>query len=173
MSVLDIRQVPDPVLRQQASPVDKFDADLSRLVDNMIETMHAAPGIGLAAPQVGVSRRVAVVDVTVGEEPEALLVLINPVIEEQQGKDSDVEGCLSIPEITDKVERSTWIRVRGVDPQGQEFEIEAEGLTARAIQHEVDHLDGILFVDRLRGLRRERAKRRMRSLIAEMESQAS
>ncbi len=170
MTVLDIRLVPDPVLQQEATGVETFDTELETLVEDMIETMHAAPGIGLAAPQIGVSKRVAVVDITVGEDPEALLVLVNPVIEHSEGNEADVEGCLSIPEITDKVDRATAIRVRSQDRTGATFEVEAEGLAARAIQHEIDHLDGILFIDRLRGLRRERVRRKLKRLLESTES---
>ena len=167
MALRDIVLVPDPILRQQAAPVDSFDEELRTLVRDMIETMHAAPGIGLAGPQVNVSSRVAVVDVTAGEDPDAVLVLVNPVIDETSGSESDEEGCLSIPGLTDKVERATSIRLRAQDVDGREFELEAQDLTARAIQHEIDHLDGILFIDRLRGLRRERARRRLKRLLQE------
>lgn len=167
MAVREILLIPDPVLRQEAAPVEAFDHDLRSLVEDMIETMHAAPGIGLAGPQVGVSSRVAVVDATAGEEPDSVLVLVNPVIEEVSGSEVDVEGCLSIPEITDKVERATQIEVSAQDVEGNRFGLTAEGLTARAIQHEIDHLDGILFIDRLRGLRRERAQRRVKRMLQE------
>ncbi len=170
MATLKIRLIPDPVLRQEAAPVEQFDAKLQQLTADMIETMHAAPGVGLAAPQIGVSARVAVVDVSVGEDPEALLVLINPEILERSGIESDVEGCLSIPEITEKVNRSTWLRVKAQDLDGAGFEFEAEDFTARAIQHEIDHLDGILFIDRLRGLRRERVRRQVKKLLASTET---
>lgn len=167
MALREIIVVPDPILRREAEPVETFDDDLRTLVTDMIETMHTAPGVGLAGPQVGVSSRVAVVDVTAGEDPEAVLVLVNPVIEEATGSEVDVEGCLSIPEITDKVERATWIRISARDAHGEPFELSADDLTARAIQHEIDHLDGILFIDRLRGLRRERAQRRVRRMLQE------
>lgn len=167
MSVRPIRVYPDPVLRVRCPEVTEFDDELGKLVRDMVETMHAAPGIGLAAPQIGVERRVAVVDLSVGEDPEALLVLVNPEILDGEGSESDVEGCLSIPDYTDKVTRPERIRVRARDVQGQPFELAADGLLARAIQHEQDHLDGILFIDHLRGLRRERAKRKLRHLQME------
>lgn len=167
MAVREILVIPDPVLRRAAAPVETFDDDLRSLVEDLVETMHAAPGIGLAGPQVGVSSRVAVVDVTAGEEPDSVLVFVNPVIEGASGSEVDVEGCLSIPEITDKVERATEIEVSAQDIEGNRFELTAEGLTARAIQHEIDHLDGILFVDRLHGLRRERAQRRIKRMLQE------
>ena len=172
MSVLPIRLYPDPVLRVRCRPVATFDEELARLVANMVETMHAAPGIGLAANQVGVETRVAVVDLSVGEREEDLLVLINPEVLAEEGEDEDVEGCLSIPDFTEKVARPIAVRVRAADASGGRFELEAEGLLARAICHEVDHLDGRLFTDRLRGLRRERARRALRRLMRDLEQEA-
>jgi len=169
MAIRPIRIYPDPVLRVQGRAVTEFDESLRKLVADMVETMHAAPGIGLAAPQVGVELRVAVVDLSVGEDPEQLHVLINPEIVQRQGQETDVEGCLSLPGITDKVERPTHVRIRAVDAEGQPFEMEADDWLARAVCHELDHLDGILFVDHLRGLRRERAKRQLKKLAAEQE----
>jgi peptide deformylase len=142
---------------------------LARLAANMIQTMIAAPGIGLAAPQVGQEVRMAVVDLSVGEDPEQLHVLVNPEIVRREGQETDVEGCLSLPGISDKVDRPMAITVRGVDLAGRPFELAADGWLARAICHEVDHLDGILFTDHLRGLRRERARRQLRKLAAERE----
>jgi peptide deformylase len=164
VAILPIRLYPDEILRQECRPVTDFDDELRRLAADMVETMYAAPGVGLAAPQVGIDLRLAVVDVTVGEEDEALITLVNPRIVESEGRESDVEGCLSIPELTDKVVRPTWIRVEADDTDGEAIEIEAEGFVARAIYHEIDHLDGVLFVDRLNGLRRERARRHLRRL---------
>jgi len=167
MSILAIRLYPDPILRQPTRPVAEFDADLARLVANMIETMHAAPGIGLAAPQVGDSRRVAVVDLSVGKEPKGLHVLVNPRIVESEGLGTEVEGCLSLPGISDKVDRPERIKVEALDREGAPFELAAEGWLARAVCHEIDHLDGVLFIDRLRGLRRERARRQLKRLVTE------
>lgn len=164
MSLRTIRLFPDPVLREVAEPIDTFDEALADLVQDLVETMHAAPGIGLAAPQVGVSSRLAVVDLSVGEDAEQLLVLANPQVELGSELETDTEGCLSIPEFTDKVTRPSSLRLRAQDAAGEAYELEADGLLARAIQHEVDHLDGVLFVDYLRGLRRERAKRHLRRL---------
>ncbi len=172
MAILPIRIYPDPVLRVRCPEVEEFDRDLEALARDMKETMYAAPGVGLAAPQVGVERRIAVVDVTVGEDPEALHVLVNPEILERQGRETDEEGCLSIPGIADKVTRPAAIRVRAQDLSGETLEIEADGLFARVICHEIDHLDGVLFVDRLVGLRRERAKRQLRRLGLEQEVSA-
>lgn len=169
MAVLPIRIYPDPVLRVDCPPVERFDDELRRLASDMVETMHAAPGVGLAAPQIGVELRVAVVDLSVGEDPEALLVLVNPELVEEEGRESEVEGCLSIPELTEKVERPFRVIVRAQDLEGEPFEVEADDWLARAILHEMDHLDGVLFVDHLRGLRKERAKRQLRKLVESRE----
>ena len=169
MAIRAIRIYPDPVLRVQCRAVTDFDDSLRKLVDDMIETMHAAPGIGLAAPQIGVELRVAVVDLSVGDESDGLHVFINPEIVQRRGQETDVEGCLSLPGITDKVERPTYVRIKAFDLEGNPFEIEAEDWLARAICHELDHLDGVLFVDHLRGLRRERARRQLKKLAAEQE----
>ncbi len=169
MAILPIRVYPDPVLRVKTRPVSEFGAALARLAANMIETMVAAPGIGLAAPQVGQEVRMAVVDLSVGEDPAQLHVLVNPEIVWRDGLETDVEGCLSLPGISDKVDRPTAIRARAVDLRGQPFELLAEDWLARAVCHEIDHLDGILFTDHLRGLRRERARRQLRKLAAERE----
>jgi peptide deformylase len=173
MTVRTIRLYPDPVLREVAQPIREFDAALRELVEDMIETMHQAPGIGLAAPQIGVGLRVAVVDLSVGEDPEELLVLVNPEIDTADASAIDTEGCLSIPDFTDKVLRPEALKLRARDAVGNEYELEAAGLLARAIQHEIDHLDGVLFVDYLRGLRRERAKRFLKRLSKESASAAS
>lgn len=167
MPIRAIRQYPDPVLRVQCAPVRDFGPDLRRLVEDMIETMHDAPGVGLAAPQIGVEFRVAVVDATAGVDPEAVRVLVNPEILDSTGTDTDTEGCLSIPDFTEQVTRPAAVRVAALDLDGNRREIVAEELEARAIQHELDHLDGVLFVDRLRGLRRQRAKSFLRRLRAD------
>lgn len=164
MALLPIRLVPDPVLRVRCPEVEAFGDDLRRLVDDMVETMYAAPGVGLAAPQVGVEARVAVVDTTVGKEKDALRVLVNPRIVEEEGEEVDFEGCLSIPDISEKVARPTRIRVEAKTPAGEPFVLAAEDFEARAICHEIDHLDGVLFVDYLRGLRRDKVKRQMKKL---------
>lgn len=164
MTVLPVRLYPDPVLRTRCSEVEVFDAALQRLAADMVETMHAAPGIGLAAPQVGVGQRLAAVDLSVGEDPDQLLLLVNPELSDPSGSSVEEEGCLSIPGLSDKVARPQKVRVRARDLEGEPFEMEAEGWLARAICHEVDHLDGVLFVDHLRGLRRERARRALRKL---------
>ncbi len=166
MSVLPIRQYPDPMLRETCTAVDEFGPELERLVEDMVDTMHEAPGVGLAAPQVGIKLRVAVVDATAGVDPDAVRVLVNPEILDSDGVATDTEGCLSIPDFTEQVTRPARVRVAARDVDGARLEIEAEDLEARAIQHELDHLDGVLFVDRLRGLRRHRARSFLRKLGA-------
>ncbi len=162
MSILPIRVYPDPVLRVKCPRVETFDRDLRRLAADMIETMHTAPGVGLAAPQVGVEQRLAVVDVSVGKERSALKVLVNPELVEERGRDVDVEGCLSIPGINEKVPRPVSVKVRAQDLEGEPIEIEAEDFEARAVCHEIDHLNGVLFIDHLRGLRRDRIRRQLK-----------
>jgi peptide deformylase len=127
----------------------------------MVETCHAAPGVGLAAPQIGVNKRVAVIDLTVGADPKAVVVLLNPVVLEGSGEQKEEEGCLSVPDLSEKVVRPAHVRVRAQDLSGATREIEGTGLLARALCHETDHLNGMLFVDRLRGLKRELAWRRI------------
>lgn len=166
MAILPIRQYPDPVLREVCEAIDEVDDELRELVADMVETMHDAPGIGLAAPQVGITRRLAVIDLGGGEEESEVFVLLNPEIVESQGRATDTEGCLSIQDLTEKVTRPEFVTLRAQNLDGDTYELEADGLLARAIQHELDHLDGVLFVDRLRGLRRERAKRRLKKLAA-------
>jgi peptide deformylase len=169
MAVLPIRIYPDPVLRVSCREITNVDARIRKLAADMVETMHAAPGIGLAAPQVGVEERLAVVDLSVGEDPKQILILINPEVVHREGLETEVEGCLSLPGMTDKVDRPTAVRVKALDLSGKTIEIQAEGWLARALCHELDHLDGILFVDHLRGLRRERAKRQLKKLATERE----
>lgn len=164
MAVLPIRVYPDPVLRVRCAEVESFDAELERLAQDMIATMHAAPGVGLAAPQVGIEQCLAVVDVSVGEDASALKVLVNPRIAEKTGSEIDSEGCLSIPGITEKVARPRTVRVVAQDLEGATFELTAEDFEARAVCHEIDHLNGVLFVDHLRGLRRDRVRRQLKKL---------
>ncbi len=164
MAVLPIRLYPDPVLRVRCPEVVEFDSELAKLVDNMIETMHVAPGIGLAAPQIGVEKRLAVVDLSAGDDPEQLWVLVNPHIGETSGSWVEDEGCLSIPDFTEKVPRPHEIEVTAQSVTGEPLQVSATGWLARAICHEVDHLEGVLFVDHLSGLRRERARRALKRL---------
>lgn len=171
MALRTIVCYPDPVLRVRCPEVTSFDDELRRLVEDMVDTMHAAPGVGLAAPQVGVEARVAVVDTSVGKDPMALHVLVNPKIAAESGSDYDFEGCLSIPGVSEKVTRPFSVRVKAQDLEGAEIELSAEGFEARALCHEVDHLNGVLFIDHVRGLRRDRVRRQLKRLG--LEAQAS
>ena len=164
MALLTIRVHPDPVLRAKCTTVETFDADLKKLAEDMIQTMNAAPGVGLAACQVGRDIRLAIVDPSGGEDPSALHVLVNPEVIEDRGRVIDDEGCLSIPGITEKVARPTYVKIEAQDLEGKPFVLEGEELMARVICHEVDHLNGVLFIDRLTGLRKERVKRKMKRL---------
>lgn len=159
MAILKILHYPDPRLRQVARPVDPVDDTVRRLVDDMAETMYQAPGIGLAATQVESARRVVVIDIS--EQRNALRVFINPEIIERDGLQVMEEGCLSVPGIYDEVERAQHIRVRALDRDGQPFELEAEGLLAVCIQHEIDHLDGKVFVDYLSRLKQSRIRKKL------------
>ncbi|BCB96972.1 peptide deformylase [Dissulfurispira thermophila] len=160
MAILEIRKYPDEILKKKALPVENIDKDLQRLIDNMVETMYAAPGIGLAAPQVGVSKRLIVIDVSTKNEKHPLIVLINPEIIEADGFIDSEEGCLSVPGYTSTIKRAGRVVVKGLDRNGKPFQIEGTGLLARALQHEIDHLDGILFVDRMSSIKREFFKKR-------------
>ncbi|HHO69285.1 MAG TPA: peptide deformylase [Gammaproteobacteria bacterium] len=159
MAILDILQFPDPRLRERARPVDTVDEGIRTLVDDMLETMYAAPGIGLAATQVNVHRRVLVIDIS--EDKSEPRVFINPEILEREGVEEMEEGCLSVPGIYERVQRAERIRVRALDRDGQPFELEADGLLAVCIQHEIDHLDGKLFVDYLSQLKRQRIRKKL------------
>lgn len=152
------------VLHEQARNVEVITNDISALIDEMIATMYAAPGIGLAAPQVGVPLRIFVTDLSVGRDPAGLLVMLNPVFVEQEGMQLEEEGCLSMPGFTATVARPQRVVVRGLDREGREQVREGTGLLARAFQHEMDHLDGRLFVDRLRGIKRDLIVRKIRKL---------
>jgi peptide deformylase len=163
MALLPILHHPDPRLREKAVPVSHFDAALQKLIADMFETMYAAPGVGLAATQVGVALRLAVMDCS-GEEPRQPLVFINPQILEQAEPEDVEEGCLSVPGVADKLKRYSRVKARALDRHGKPFEIEAEGLLAQCIQHEIDHLDGKLYIDRLSSLKRERLLKRQREL---------
>jgi peptide deformylase len=166
--VRDIVIWPDPVLKEVAKPVDRVDDTIRRLLDDMAETMYAADGVGLAAPQIAESRRLIVIDTSPRQEGQKLVHLVNPEIVRTEGVTSYTEGCLSIPgeaeEVSDRAER-VW--VRALDRSGKPFELAADGLLAIALQHEHDHLEGILFVDHLSSLKRELIRRRMRKLKAE------
>jgi peptide deformylase len=156
----------DPVLETPASPVTNFDTpELRQLIDDMFETMYANKGVGLAAPQIGLSQRLAVVDVSAGEDPAMKRVLINPTITIREGRVVDEEGCLSIPGFRENVARASLVIVEGKDVEGNDVRLEAEELMSRAFQHEIDHLDGILFLQHLSPLKRDLIKRKIKKLI--------
>jgi peptide deformylase len=165
--LLTIVKYPEPVLQQPGEPVTEFDGELRKLVANMFETMYAANGIGLAAPQVGLSKRLTVIDLSQGKNPEEKLVLVNPEIIFREGRQYEEEGCLSIPEIREKVVRAAKVKVRAQDEHGKWFEMDGEELLSRAFQHEIDHLDGMLFIFRMSGLKRDLALRKIRKLQRE------
>jgi len=154
----------DTVLHERAQLVEAITPDVDRLVTDMIETMYAAPGIGLAAPQIGVPLRLFVIDLSVGRDPSGLIVMINPEFVEQDGLQLEEEGCLSVPGFNATVARPTRAVIKGLDRTGVEQQLEGSALLARAFQHEMDHLDGRLFVDRLRGIKRDLIVRRIRKL---------
>ncbi|UCC65952.1 MAG: peptide deformylase [Deltaproteobacteria bacterium] len=167
MPVAKILVYPDPVLRAKAKDIENIDGRVVRLAEDMAETMYAAPGVGLAAPQVGVSERLIVVDAKHSEGEKELITLINPEIVEAEGKVIGEEGCLSLPGVNEKVTRAERVLVRGYDLKEQQRQIEAEGLLAIALQHEIDHLDGVLLFDRLSRLKREIIQRKMRKVMRE------
>jgi peptide deformylase len=162
--IYEIVKYPDPVLSTPAQPVTAFDEDLKTLVEEMLESMYAAHGIGLAAPQIGLSKRLTVIDVNFKKDPADQIVLVNPEIIEREGKQLEEEGCLSLPEIREKVNRAAKVKVRAQNLKGEWFEIEGEELLARAFQHEIDHLDGVLFIDRLSRLKRDLLIRKIKKM---------
>lgn len=162
--IYPIVKFPDPILQKPAEPVTVFDAKLRQLVDDMFASMYDAQGIGLAAPQIGISQRLTVIDVSFQKNPKDKIVLINPEIVEKSGKQVEEEGCLSLPEIRDRVVRAAQVKVRAQDADGKPVEVEGTELLARALQHEIDHLDGILFIFRLSRLKRDLQLRKIRKL---------
>ena len=155
----------NPVLEKKAENVTVFDDELRKLIDDMFESMYAARGVGLAAPQIGISRRIAVVDVTFKEDPKAKLVLINPEIIHTEGRFKQSEGCLSIPDFRENVTRPRAVTVRAQDEHGKIFELTGEELLARALQHETDHLNGKLYISHISALKRDLIKRKIRKLV--------
>ena len=155
MALLEIRKFPDNILREKTSQVSEFGADLQKFIDDMIETMYAAPGVGLAANQVGVSKQIAVIDVGGQDEKSSLMVFINPEIVSSEGEVASDEGCLSVPGYITVVKRAEKVRVRALDRNGGPVEIEGDGLLARALQHEIDHLNGFLLIDRIGRIKKE------------------
>lgn len=162
MPILPIVKYGHPVLTTRAEPVRSIDEQIVELARNMVETMHAAPGIGLAAPQVNVSKRLITVDLSVGERPEELLILLNPELLETEGVSISEEGCLSVPGIQEKVRRPARVRIRGIDLEGKERIIAADGLLARVFCHEIDHINGRLFIENLSPLKRSLIKKKLK-----------
>ena len=159
----------DEVLAKQAVRITVFDGELQKLIEDMFESMYAAQGVGLAAPQIGISRHIAVIDITNGKDPKAKLVLINPEIIAIEGKQVEEEGCLSVPGFREKVRRPAKATVRALDRNGKEFTMTGEGLLARAFCHETDHLNGRLFLSHLSSLKRELIHRKIRKLVKKEE----
>ena len=170
MAIREIKTYPDPVLRAKTKRVEAIDEQIQRLIEDMAETMYAAPGVGLAANQIGVPLQLAVIDISVSEEPQKkrqLVVLINPEMVSMEGAVVSEEGCLSVPDFSEKVKRAARVKVRAQDRTGKAFELEAEGLMAKALQHEIDRLNGIVFIDRLSALKRSIFRRKMKKALAE------
>jgi len=153
-----------PVLHEPAQPIESIDETVHALIEDMVETMYVAPGVGLAAPQIGVPVRLFVVDLSVGRSDSGLIVMVNPQIVAREGMQTEEEGCLSVPGFNATVVRPTKVVVRGLDREGRERTLEGEGLLARAFQHEMDHLDGTVFLDRLRGIKRDMIVRKIQKL---------
>jgi peptide deformylase len=164
LKIHEVVKYPDPVLAKPGAPVTVFDEALKTLVAEMFESMYAAQGIGLAAPQISLSQRLTVIDVSFKKNPKDKLVLINPEIVETRGKQVEEEGCLSLPDIREKVQRAEWVKVKAQNERGDWFEVEGEELLARAILHEIDHLNGVLFIDRISRLKRELVLRKIRKM---------
>jgi len=155
----------DPVLEKPSVPIIKFDDELRQLADDMFESMYAAHGVGLAAPQIGISKRIAVIDVTFKEDPEAKIVLVNPEIIHVEGRLTSNEGCLSIPEFREKVTRARKVTARAQNLKGESFEVTGEELLARALLHETDHLNGKLYISHISALKRDMIKRKIRKMV--------
>jgi peptide deformylase len=159
----------DPVLETPAAPITKFDEELKQLVEDMFESMYAAHGVGLAAPQIGISKRIAVIDVTFKEDPGAKIVLINPEIVHTEGRVNSNEGCLSLPEFREKVTRARKVTARAQNVAGETIEVTGEDLLARALLHETDHLNGKLYIGHISALKRDMMKRKIRKLMKQGE----
>ena len=162
--IYEVIKYPDPVLARKGAVVTNFGRELADFIADMFESMYAAQGIGLAAPQIGVSKQITVIDTSFKKNPDDKLVLINPVILEREGEQYEEEGCLSFPEIREKVRRAARVKVRAQNAEGAFFELQGEELLSRAFQHEIDHLHGILFIDHLSRLKRDLVQRRIRKL---------
>ena len=168
MAIRTILHYPDPRLRQKAQPITEITPELRRLIDDMAETMYAAPGVGLAATQIGEPYRLFIIDIAAEDEPSNLMVFINPEITRREGDEVGPEGCLSFPGITEDIKRAAKVTVRAQDRDGKPFELHADGLLAVAIQHEADHLDGMLMIDRMGMLKKRIVQRKMQKRQAEL-----
>jgi peptide deformylase len=164
IKIHEIVKYPNPVLNKPGEKVTEFGPELEKFIDEMFESMYVAQGIGLAAPQIGISKQITVIDVSYKVNPEDKLVLINPEIIEKEGKQNEEEGCLSLPDIHEKVLRAAKVKIRAQNAKGETFEVEGEELLARAFQHEIDHLHGILFIDHLSRLKKDLVKRRIKKM---------
>lgn len=171
MAILRIYHYPEPVLKQKAEPLATIDADIRKLAQDMAETMYAAPGVGLAAPQVGVSKRLIVLDCSPKDEPQQLIIAINPEITARSGEVCEEEGCLSIPGYYASVPRSAEVTVSFLTLRGERATLQTDGLLAVAFQHEIDHLDGILFVDHLSSLKKGLFRRKYKKMMEQQEEQ--
>ncbi len=166
MTLLDILTYPDKFLRKKVEPVENIDAEVKQIIADMAETMYNAPGMGLAATQVGINKRIIIYDISGPEDNLKLEVLINPIILESEGTVvSENEGCLSVPDFRSDVKRSAWVKVEALDRDGVPVHIETDGIHATVLQHEIDHLDGILFIDKISTLKREMYKRKVKKKI--------
>ena len=165
MSILQITKYGNPVLTKKAEEITNLDKYIAELAQNMVETMYAAPGIGLAAPQVNESKRLITVDLSVGEDSQNLIILINPELISQEGEVIHEEGCLSVPDISEKIVRPSRVIVKGIDLKGNEKIIEAEGLLARVFCHEIDHINGKLFIDHLSLLKKSLIRKKLKRAI--------
>jgi peptide deformylase len=162
MAVLEIVSFPHPALTRRAEEVEKVDREIRKLISDMVDTMYANGGVGLAAPQVGISKRVIVVDVRIYDESSSLISIVNPEVVSENGEVLHEEGCLSVPECVEDIKRRQWIKVRGLNEKGKEIEVEGEGMLAIALQHEIDHLNGRLILDRMSRIKRDLYKKRLR-----------
>jgi peptide deformylase len=165
MAILQIVKYGNPVLVKRSQEIKSLNKELKELAYNMAQTMYAAPGIGLAAPQVNVSKRLITVDLSIGEDSQSLIILVNPELISQEGEEILEEGCLSIPSVNEKITRPFWVAIKGMDLKGAEKIIEAEGLLARVFCHEIDHLNGTLIIDRLSPLKKSLIKKKLKKQL--------
>jgi peptide deformylase len=165
MALLEIKKYPEKILKKKAAYIENIDDAIQRLIDDMVETMYAARGVGLAANQVGVLKRLCVIDTSIRDGKSPLIVLINPVIFEKEGVEESEEGCLSVPGYIPMIKRAAKVSVKGLNREGKPIEIEATGILARALQHEIDHLDGLLIIDRVSPIKKEFFKKRFKKSL--------